>query len=157
MRRKGRSRYEDDDDRPLARKRTARDEEDDDEIRPRRKKKRRQQEEEEGPWKIAILVTVGIIVVTFLGTLLYLGTAGLPESKDGPAIKVLALGFGLLVSGVLIGLGIVGVKRQESYGRWGIDFTGFYGVVFSMIQAALGGFLCGFILYGVFFTILHGR
>lgn len=149
---------EDDEDRPRARKRRARDEEEEDEEdRPRRKKKRRREAEGDGPWLVAAGVAGLGFVMTFAGALLIKGKQGLAPGEDGPGGKLFGLGLCFLVALVLIPLGIAGVKNRTAYGRWGIEVTGTMGVTLGMIQAAAGGLLGGFALYGVIFTLINGR
>jgi hypothetical protein len=134
-----------------------RDDDEEDEERPRRRrKKKRAQSESDGPWPVAIMATGGCLVLSFLTTLLSLGTAGLPVSSEGLGMKLLALAVGLVVSLVLMGVGTVGVKNRVVYGR-GVPVTGMFAVIVSMIVTATGGGLCGFILYGLLFTLLRGR
>ncbi len=85
------------------------------------------------------------------------GDARLPESQEGLGIKVGSLIFGLGVSLVLMAVGLVGVKNRVAYGRWGDEVHGTFGVILSTCVTLLGGCLGGFILYGLLFTVLHGR
>jgi hypothetical protein len=146
---------EDEEDAPRARRRQD-DDEDDEEDRPRRKKKRRR-EQGDGPWLLAAGVAALGFVMTFAGALVVKGTAGLAPGEDGPAGKLFGLGLCFVVSLILIPLGIVGVKNRTAYGRWGMEVSGNMGVTLGMIQAAAGGLLGGFALYGVLFTLIRGH
>ena len=66
----------------------------------------------------------GMRLVSFLVTLVSMGTRGLPESQEGLGIKVGSLIFGLGVSLVLMAVGLVGVKNRVAYGRWGDEVHG---------------------------------
>jgi hypothetical protein len=157
--RRARRRDEDEDeedDAPRARRRRDREEDEEDEDRPRRKKKRRR-EQGDGPWLVAAGVAALGFVMTFGGALAVKGAEGLAPGEDGPAGKLFGLGFCFLVSLVLIPLGIVGVKNRTAYGRWGMEVSGNMGVILGMIQAAAGGLLGGFALYGVLFTLIRGH
>jgi hypothetical protein len=155
-RRRRRRREDDQDDERPARARRSRD---DDEVRPRKRKKRRQ-EEGDGPWLIAIGVAGACVVVAFFVSILANGTQGLDPAKDGPIVKYIALGIGLVAALAMTGLGIDGVRKREVmtyYWSSAYKFTGPVAVVLNMIQVAAGGFLCGWVVYGLFFTILRGR
>jgi DNA-directed RNA polymerase subunit RPC12/RpoP len=148
---------DDEDEAPRGRRRREREEDDDEDDRPRRKKKRRRREEGDGPWLVAAGVAALCFVTTFAGALLVKGTEGLAPGEDGPLGKLFGLGICFLVSLVLMPLGVIGVKNRTAYGRWGMQITGTTGVILGMIQAAAGGLMCGFALYGVLFTLIHGR
>jgi hypothetical protein len=157
--RRGRRRDDDDeDDRRPSRKRRSR-EEDDDEVRPR-KRKRRRQEEGDGPWLIAVGVAGAGLVIAFLVSIVANGTMGLEPAKDGPVVKCLGLGIGLVVALAMAGLGVDAVRKREMWTRYGFSqytITGAAAVVLGMFQTAVGGCLCGWIVYGLFFTVLRGR
>jgi hypothetical protein len=148
---------EEEDDAPRARRRRERDEDDeDDDDRPRRRKKQRR-EEGDGPWLAAAGVAALGFVTTFGGALLVKGTEGLAPGEDGPIGKLFGLGLCLLVALVLAPLGVYAVKNRTAYGRWGIKVSGNMGVVLGIIQAAMGGLVGGYALYGVLFTLIRGR
>ena len=160
-----RSRRPHDDDRGERRRARARrsrdeeEEEEDEEERPRKRRKRRR-EEGDGPWLIAIGVAGACLVVAFFASILFNGTRGLDPAKDGPIVKYIALGIGLVAALAMTGLGIDGVRKREvmSYYHFSVHkFTGTMAVVLSMFQVVVGGFLCGWVVYGLFFTFLRGR
>jgi hypothetical protein len=72
-------------------------------------------------------------------------------------VKIGSLGFGLLVGVVLVGMGTLSVKNRTFTDRWGREVRGTIAVVGGMSVAAIGGGLCGFILYALFFTVIHGQ
>lgn len=150
---------EEEDERPRSRRRPSRyeDEDEEEDDRPRRRNSRRKQTADEGPWLLAALLTGGAFFVTFAGALVILGTAGLKADADGPAAKLGGLGFGFLVSLILMPLGIISVKNRKAYGRWGFEVRGGLGVALGMIQAIGGGLFGGFALYGLIFTLINGR
>jgi hypothetical protein len=137
------------------------DEDDEEEDRPRkRKKKRRRQVEGEGPWLLAIGAAGACVVVSFFFSLLVEGTAGLPPAKDGPIVKYIGLGIGLIGALALIGIGVNSVKKREVmswYYHSMQQFTGTLAIVLGMFEAAVGGLLGGWVVYGLFFTLLRGR
>jgi DNA-directed RNA polymerase subunit RPC12/RpoP len=149
---------DDEDDRPVrkGRRRVDEDEDDEDEDdRPRRGRKRRR-DERPGPWLIALALAPACALVGFLGGLVLMGTRGLPEAEEGgPAAKVFGLGFMLLICGVLVVLGIIGVKNRYTVGRWGMEFRGTTAVWIGMTQTVVGGLLAGFGLYGLLFEVFH--
>lgn len=159
---KGEHADEDDPDEERRRRRRRREDEDEDEEeRPRKRKKRRRRPVEgDGPWLAAIGVTGACVVVSFFFSVLVEGTAGLPPAKDGPIVKYLGLGLGLIGALALIGMGIKSVKDREVvswYYHSMQRFTGTLAVVLGMFEAAVGGFLGGWVVYGLFFTLLRGR
>ncbi len=151
----------DDDEVRAARWRRARDDDDDEEDRPRKKrKKKRRVAEGDGPWLIAVGVAGGCLVVAFLMSIVANGTMGLDPAKDGPTVKYLGLGFGLVVALAMTGLGVDAVRKREMWTRYGFSeytMTGTAAVVMGMFQTAVGGCLCGWLVYGLFFTMLRGR
>jgi hypothetical protein len=154
-----RRRDDDEDDRRPDRGRRSREEDDEGERRPRKKRKRRTAQGD-GPWLAAIGVAAACVVVAFFFSVLVEGTAGLPPAKDGPIVKYLALGLGMIGALALIGLGVKGVKDRELvswYYHSMQRFTGTLAVVLCMFQTAVGGFLGGWVVYGLFFTALRGR
>lgn len=158
-RRSRRDDEDDEDDRPRARRRRARDDDYDDEDeddRPRRRKRRREPEGE-GPWVVATLVTAGCFFLTFVGAFLVKGTAGLAPGEGGVGGKLVGLGIGFIAALVLMPLGIKSVRDRHAYGRWGMEFTGFWGVATGFTQAIMGGLIGGFCLYGLLFTLINGR
>jgi hypothetical protein len=158
--RRGRRRDDDDeDDRPARAVRRSR-EADDDEVRPRKRKKKRHRAPGEGPWLIAIGVAGVFLVIAFLVSIVANGTMGLEPAKDGPAVKCLGLGLGLVVALAMAGLGVDAVRKREMWTRYGFSqytLTGTAAVVLGMFQTAVGGCLCGWLVYGLFFTVLRGR
>jgi hypothetical protein len=140
-----------------ARARRSRD--DDDDERPQKSRKRRSGQGE-GPWLMAIGVAGACIVVAFFASILFNGTMGLDPAKDGPIVKYIALGIGLIAALAVIGLGIDGVRKREVLTKYYFaehKLTGTMAVVLNMIQVAIGGFLGGWVVYGLFFTVLRGR
>jgi hypothetical protein len=156
--RRGRRRREDDeDDRRPTRGRRSR--EDDEEERPRKRKKRREAQGD-GPWLIAVGVAGACVAVAFFASILFNGTQGLDPARDGPIVKYIALGIGLIAALAMTGLGIDGVRKREVmsyYWSAAFKFTGPVAVALSMFQVAVGGFLGGWVVYGLFFTVLRGR
>jgi hypothetical protein len=151
-----RRREDDEEDRRPTRGRRSRD---DDEERPR-KRKRRREVRGDGPWLIAIGVAGACVVVAFFASILFNGTQGLDPAKDGPIVKYIALGIGLVGALAVMGLGIDGVRKREVMSYYGFSaykFTGPVAVALSMFQVAVGGFLGGWVVYGLFFTVLRGR
>jgi hypothetical protein len=149
---------EDDEDRPRARSRRSRDDdEDEDDRRRRRRKKKRREPEGDGPWLISLAAAAACTFVSFVLSILFNGLGGLPPAVDGLLVKVGSLGFGLLVGAVLVGMGTLSVKNRVFTDRWGVEVRGTIAVVGGMSVAAIGGALCGFILYGLFFTVIHGQ
>jgi hypothetical protein len=155
-RRRRRRREDDRDDQRPTRARRSRD---DDEERPRKRKKRRQ-EQGDGPWPIAIGVAGACVVVGFFASILFNGTQGLDPAKDGPIVKYIALGIGMVAALAVMGLGIDGVRKREVMSYYGFSvykFTGMTAVLLNMFQVTVGGFLGGWVVYGLFFTVLRGR
>ncbi len=149
---------EDEDDRPRARSRRSRDDDDDEDDRPRRRRKKRRRESEgDGPWLIAIGVVGVCTFVSFVMTILFNGLSGFPPAQDGPLVKVGCLGLGLLIGLGLAGWGTLCVKNRVAYGRWNMEIRGTMGVVLGMIEAGLGGVLCGILVYGLFFMLICGQ
>jgi predicted Zn finger-like uncharacterized protein len=135
-------------------------EEDDEEVRPRKRKKKRRQEEGDGPWLIAVGVAGACLVVAFLVSIVANGTTGLDPAKDGPVVKCIGLGIGLVVALAMTGLGVDAVRKREMWTRYGFSqytLTGTAAVVLGMFQTAVGGCLCGWLVYGLFFTLIRGR
>jgi hypothetical protein len=100
------------------------------------------------------------VVVSFFFSVLVEGTAGLPPAKDGPIVKYIGLGLGLIGALALIGLGVKSVKDREVvswYYHSMQRFTGTLAVMLGMFEAAVGGFLGGWVVYGLFFTVIRGR
>jgi hypothetical protein len=85
---------------------------------------------------------------------------GIEPAKDGPIVKYLALGLGLVGAVAMAGLGVDAVRKREMWTRYGFSqytMTGTAAVVLGMFQTAVGGFLGGWVVYGLFFTVLRGR
>jgi hypothetical protein len=160
-RRSRRHREEEEDDRPARAGRRSRVEDDDEEDRPRKKKKKkRRRAEGDGPWLVAIGVTGVFLVIAFFISIVANGTMGMEPAKDGPLVKCLALGIGLVVALAMAGLGVNAVRKREIWtgnAFSGFMLTGTAAVVLGMFQAAVGGCLCGWLVYGLFFTVLRGR
>ncbi len=103
-------------------------------------------------------MVVGVCTfVGFVASIVSNGLSGLPPAQDGPLVKVGSLAFGLLVGVVLVGMGTLSVKNRVITDRWGVEVRGTIAVVGGMSVAAIGGGLCGFILYGLFFTAICGQ
>jgi DNA-directed RNA polymerase subunit RPC12/RpoP len=160
MRKKGRPADEDEDEppaRPVKRRRPIEeeDEEDDEDDRPRGRRKQ-PKKQPPGPWPLALGVAAACGLLGFVFPLLILGTAGLPESKDGgPVGDLCGIGLLLVVCPVLIVLGVLGVKNRHTVGKWGIEITGTTAIWVGMIQAFFGGLLGGVAVYGLIFAVIH--
>jgi hypothetical protein len=158
-RRRRRRREDDEDDRRPTRGRLLREEDDEEVERPRKRKKRRRAQGD-GPWLIAVGVAGACVVIAFFASILVNGTMGLDPAKDGPIVKYIALGIGLVAALAVMGLGIDGVRKREVLSYYGFavhKFTGTVAVALNMFQVAVGGFLGGWVVYGLFFTVLRGR
>jgi hypothetical protein len=143
--------------RPVKRRRPIEeeDEEDDEDDRPRGRRKQ-PKKQPPGPWLLALGVAAATGFVGFVFPLLILGTAGLPESKDGgPLGDLCAFLLLLVVCPVLIVLGVLGVKNRHTVGKWGIEITGTTAIIVGMIQAFFGGLLGGVGIYGLIFAVIH--
>jgi hypothetical protein len=157
--RRSRGRDEDEDDPRPARRRPA-DEDDEEDEAPRIRKMTQQAWGQVPPWLLAIGVAFGCLVLSFLACVVVNGTEGIGPAKDGPAVKYIALGLGLVGALALLVLGVDAVHKREVMSRYYFSehkITGTWAVVLGMFQTAVGGFLCGWVVYGLFFTFLRGR
>jgi hypothetical protein len=143
--------------RPVKRRRPIEEEdEEDDEVDRPRGRRQRPKKQPPGPWLLTLGVAAASGFVGFVFPLLILGTAGLPESKDGgPAADLCGIGLLLVVCPVLIVLGVLGVRDRHTVGKWGIEITGTTAIIVGMIQAFFGGLLGGAAVYGLSFAVMH--
>jgi hypothetical protein len=100
------------------------------------------------------------LVIAFFVSILANGATGLEPAKDGPVVQCVGLGVGLVVAPALAGLGGDAVRKRKTWTRYGFSqhtITLTAAVVLGLLRTSVGGCLCGWLVYGLFFTVLRGR